>query len=234
MQITFHHVRQDAGQIYSYFFKPERPVAYTAGQFIELTLPHDEPDGRGIRRWFTLSSSPTQELVSITTRVISEKGSSFKQALSSLKPGDAVTISDPMGDFVLPKQVATPLIFVAAGIGITPFLSMLQWLRDTKESRPIKLIQSLSTEDDIAFQDIFDDAKQHATIVVSQPTSAWGGERGHINAEMILGIESPSEDSLVYVSGPEAMVEKLTEELQAAGLRQSQIVGDYFPGYPSE
>ncbi len=234
MQITFEHSHNDAASTYTYFFKPERQVDYIPGQFVEVTISHDDSDSRGTKRWFTLSSSPDQKLISITTRIQSENGSSYKRALQSLKRGDQISISDPMGDFVMPKLTDTPLIFVAAGIGITPYLSMLQWLAETDETRPIKFLQAVTSEDDIAFQDIFDDAKQHATIVVSNPTDAWGGERGHITAEMILGLETPTDDSLVYISGPEQLVEQMTKDLQAAGLRKSQIVGDYFPGYAEE
>ena len=234
MKITFKHSRQDTPSTYTFFFEPTRPVAYTAGQFIELTLPHDEPDDRGSKRWFTLSSSPKQELISITTKFAVTNGSTFKEALRQLKPGTVLTISDPMGDFVLPKLLQTPLVFVAGGIGITPFLSMLQWLHDTNEVRPINLLHAVASEDDIAFQDVFDNARQHVTTVVSQPTPAWGGERGHVTSEMILGLEKPTADTLVFVSGPEALVEKLTKGLVQSGLRKDQVVGDYFPGYSAE
>jgi ferredoxin-NADP reductase len=140
-------------------------------------------------------------------------------------------MSDPMGDFVLPKLMQTPLIFVAGGIGITPFHSMLSWLADTGEERPIKLLYGVNNEDEIIFQETFDRARQHATIVVSDPSPAWGGERGRLSAELILGLEQPSEDTLVYVSGPEPMVEALEEDLKKAGLKKHQLVLDFFPNY---
>lgn len=231
MLINFHHSREDTPNIRTFFFEPEKPVAYTAGQFIELTLPHNNPDSRGIKRWFTLSSSPAHNLISITTKIAPENGSSFKNALQVLKPGDELTISDPMGDFVLPKIMQTPLVFVALGIGITPFLSILQWLADTGESRPIRLLHAISSEDEITFQDVFERTNQHVTYIVSKPSASWGGERGHVTAEMILGLEEPDNYTLVYISGPEAVVERLNKDLQTAGLNKNQIVGDYFPGY---
>ena len=234
MQITFDHFEDNTPTISSFYFTPEQPVSYTAGQFIELTIPHDQADQRGTKRWFTLSSSPTDDKISITTKFTSENGSSFKQALRHLKSGEVLTISDPMGDFVLPKLVQTPLVFVAGGIGITPFLSIFQWLKATHEERPIKFLQAVSNEDEISFMGILDDIKQHATFLVSQPSAAWGGERGHLSAEIILGLEKPTDDTLVYISGPESLVETLTKDLIAAGLNKNQIVGDYFPNYPAE
>jgi ferredoxin-NADP reductase len=231
MNVVFDHKKPEAASISTFYFKPEKPVQYTAGQFIELRLPHENPDDRGQKRWFTLSSSPSEELISITTRFFGDEASSFKKALFALEPGAQLTISDPMGDFVLPKLIQTPLIFVAAGIGITPFHSILSWLADSDEQRPIKLLYAVHDEDQIIFQDTFDRAKQHATIVVSEPTAAWGGERGQLTADLVLGLEKPSDDTLVYVSGPEPFVEMLEKDLKKAGLRQDQLVLDFFPNY---
>lgn len=230
MYITFDHKTSETDTITSFYFKSATPVHYTAGQFIELTLPHDNADDRGIRRWFTLASSPKDEFLQITTRVVPES-STFKKTLDALKPGADIYMSDPMGDFVLPKLQQTPLIFVAGGIGVTPFHSMLTWIAQTGEERPIKLLIGVRTEDDIIFQDTFDAAKQHATIVVSDPSESWGGERGRVSAELILGLERPTDDTLVYVSGPEPMVEGLGSELKKAGLSSKQLVFDSFPGY---
>ena len=231
MQVIFDHSAPEADNIKTFYFKPEKPVHYTAGQFIELTIPHKNPDERGIKHWFTLSSPPTDELLSITTKFASDRSSTFKKALFKLKPGTELRMADPMGDFVLPKLIQTPLIFVAGGIGVTPFHSMLAWLAATRETRPIKLLYAVRSEDEIIFQETFDKAGQHATIIVSQPSAAWGGERGQLTAELILGLEKPSDDTLIYVSGPEPMVESLEKDLKKAGIQKHQLVLDFFPGY---
>lgn len=231
MRLVFDHVRNEAEHIYTFFFEPKEALDYTAGQYIELTLPHSNPDNRGDHRWFTLSSSPTDELVSITTKILPDKSSSFKQALIAMEPGKELSANGPMGDFVLPKLIQTPLIFVAGGIGITPYHSMLTWLADTNEVRPIKLIYGVSSEEEIIFQETFDRANQHVTVVVDNPTSAWGGERGTLSAELILGLSKVSSDTLIYVSGPEPMVESLEKDLKASGISKEQLVLDFFPNY---
>lgn len=231
MNVTFDHSEPEAANITSFYFKPEKPVRYTAGQFTELTLPHKNPDNRGQKRWFTLSSPPTDELLSITTKFAGPKSSSFKKALFKLKPGTELKMADPMGDFVLPKLIQTPLIFVAGGIGLTPFHSILAWLAKTNETRPIKFLYGVRKEEEIIFQPTFDAANVHVTIVVSEPTPAWGGERGQLTAELILGLEKPSDDTLIYVSGPEPMVEGLEKDLRKAGIKKHQFVGDFFPNY---
>jgi ferredoxin-NADP reductase len=232
MKVVFDHAEDEAANIRTFYFRPEQPVLYTAGQYTELTIPHPHPDQRGIRHWFTLSSSPTDDLLTITTKFAADKGSSFKRALRKLQPGTELHVATPMGDFVLPKLVQTPLIFVAGGIGITPFHSILSWLAATRETRPIKLLYGVRSEDEIIFQETFDKAGRRATIMVSEPTAAWGGERGHLSAELILGLEKPAEDTLIYVSGPEPMVQALANDLHKAGIKKHQIVSDEFPNYP--
>ena len=231
MQVVFDHVSDEAKNIATFYFKSETPVKYTAGQYIELALPHANADTRGQKRWFTLSSSPTDPLLSITTKFAAEHGSTFKKTLRQLQPGNIVSMLGPMGDFVLPKLVQTPLVFVAGGIGITPFHSMLSWLAASNEDRPITMLYGVNSEDEIIFQETLDKAHQHVTIVVANPSPAWGGERGRITAELIMGIGQPSEDSLVYVSGPEPMTESLSKDLVRSGLNKQQLVVDAFPNY---
>lgn len=233
MQVVFDHHKDEADNIRIFYFKPERQLDYTAGQFIELTLKHKNPDDRGQKRWFTLSSSPTEELLSITTKWADEKQSSFKKALWELKPGDELEMSEAMGDFVLPKLIQTKLVFVAGGIGITPFHSIMSWLKDVNEERSIKLLHAVRNEDEIVFQDTFNEAGLHVTTIVSNPSSAWGGERGRLDAEKIIGLTEPDEDTLIYVSGPEPMTESLEKDLKKAGIKPAQLVLDFFPNYQS-
>lgn len=232
MIVTFESARPEAEHITTFFFRPEAALRYTAGQFIELSLPHANPDNRGLKRWFTLSSSPTDDLLSITTRLNPQRSSSFKTALQALKKGDVLHMSDAMGDFVLPKMIQTPLIFVAGGIGLTPFHSICSWLAATQEKRPIRMLYAVRSEENIIFHDTFEKIGLHPTIVVDQPSAAWGGERGQLTAELILGIEEPSDDTLIYVSGPEPMVEQLEKDLHKLGIKKHQLVLDFFPNYP--
>lgn len=232
MKAIFDHAEDEAANIRTFYFRPEKPVHYTAGQYTELALPHPRPDKRGTRRWFTLSSSPTDELLAITTKYAGDDDtSSFKRKLFRLKPGAEVHLADPMGDFVLPKLIQTPLVFVAGGIGITPFHSMLAWLAATDEQRPIKLLYGVRDEGEIIFEDAFGQAGIKPIITVSEPSPAWGGERGRITAELLVGLEHPSEDALVYVSGPEPMVRSLAKDLHKKGLPKTSIVSDEFPNY---
>jgi ferredoxin-NADP reductase len=120
---------------------------------------------------------------------------------------------------------------VAGGIGLTPFHSIFEWLADHNEQRNIRFLYGVRNEDEIIFEGTFRRAGIHATIVVSEPSEAWGGERGRLNAEMILGLSQPTPDTLIYMSGPEPMIEALEKDMQNAGVKKHQLVGDFFPGY---
>ncbi len=231
MKVIFDHRVDETANISTFYFKSEQPLRFTAGQFVELTLEHDNPDDRGTKRKFTISSSPTENLLSLTTKFTETKSSTFKSALNDLKPGEELTISEPMGDFVLPKLLQTPLIFIAGGIGITPFRSIFTWLADTKEPRPIHFFYAVKHEEDIVFQPILNRAGVQTTVIVSEPTAAWGGEIGRLTAEIILGLEKPTSDTLIYIAGPGQMVDSLAKDLQAAGVSKSQLVSDGFYEY---
>ena len=231
MQVTFEHFTDTAANIKTFYFKPERSVRYEAGQFIELTIPHDNADKRGQKRWFTLSSSPTEELLSITTKFALENGSTFKQALLALQPGTSLRMADPMGDFVLPKDQSKPLIFVAGGIGVTPMHSMVQFLHDNKEARDITLIYAANKEDEVAFSDLFKGYDLNFIPVIREAQASWSGETGTLDPERITKFAPKITESTVYLSGPEPMVEALFDGLKKAGVDKRNIVTDYFPGY---
>lgn len=232
MKAHLHHIDEITNNIKTFWFEVSQPAQWTPGQFTELSLKHGQPDDRGIKRWFTISSSPTDGMMSITTRYAGDNGSTFKRALFSAEPGQEVDLAEPMGDFVLPKLIQTPLLFVAGGIGITPFHSMFRWLASTGEVRDIRFIHAVRTEDDIIFQEDANAAGVDTTIVVSEPSDSWGGERGRVSAETILGIDKPSDDTLIYLSGPEPMLEALERDLETHGVDKKQLVTDFFPGYP--
>ena len=231
MKATLTHRQQLSDTIASFTFKPSSEFRFTAGQYINLSLIDHIEDGHPAERWFTISSSPKDDGITITTRVGEASHTAFKRALNKLKTGTEVDISEPMGAFVLPKLLQTPLVFIAGGIGITPYNSMLKWLAQTKEERPIRMLYTVKTEDDIIFQDTFDEAKQHVTMVVDEPSAAWGGVRGPLTAEMILGLEPLDDNTLVYISGPEPYVQHMQMALKNAGVSNQRIVTDEFQGY---
>lgn len=231
MNVLFDHAETIAHHIQTFWFRPERKVRYIAGQFTELYLPHDNPDDRGTRRWFTLSSSPTDDMVSITTKFASHHSSTFTQHLRELKPGTPLKLADPMGDFVLPKDSSVPLVFVAAGMGITPMHSMIKWLSDTREQRNIHLIYAVTEEDELVFVPLFKEYPLKFTPIVKSPSASYSGQTGSLSADRILKLAPDDDRSLLYLSGPEPMVETFYKELKLKGISEERLVTDYFPGY---
>jgi ferredoxin-NADP reductase len=143
----------------------------------------------------------------------------------SLKPGQEVIFSEPIGDFVLPKDKTIPLVFLSGGIGVAPVRSIVKWLVDNKEQRPITLNYFVKTRDDLAFQDLFESYEmKYIPITTRDPDFS-------INKGP-LDMETFDKDSLFYVSGPQKMVEDLVDSISEKYERQ-QIVMDYFPGYKS-
>lgn len=230
MNVVFDHSEDVADHIKTFWFKPSKPVDYIAGQFTEIRLPHQNVDDRGDKRWFTISSSPTDPLVSITTK-FAKKSSSFKQELLTMKQGKQLHLADPMGDFVLPKDKSIPLFFVAGGMGITPMHSMIKFLLDTKEQRDIHLVYAVSHVEDFAWNELFKNYDLVYTPIVKEASQVWDGETGSLSSQRIADFVDDNDSSLVYISGPEPMIETFFAELQDLGINKNRLVTDYFPGY---
>lgn len=214
---------QLSDNLWAFRFKPNIDLAWTPGQFVRVELPHDNPDDEGVRRFFTISSAPYEGIVQITTRI---SDSTFKQALAALPVGgDLLLLDMPDGDFVWEEESDRPLVFVAGGIGITPFRSMLRQRAHDNLPLAATLIYANRT-DAIAFKDEFDGyADQDAAFTVHYLT----GER--LSAEKLHELVPGINGTLVYVSGPEPMVESIGNDLKAAGLPAERLKQDYFPNY---
>jgi ferredoxin-NADP reductase len=231
MRVTLEHIEEVAYSIRTFWFRPDQPVDFVAGQFTQVHLPLLKPDVRGTKHWFTISSSPTEELIGLTTKFTAREGSAFKQALQALKPGSELTLADPMGDFVLPKDSSIPLLFVAGGIGVTPYRSMIKWLHDREEKRDIHLLYSVRDARELAFSGLFTKYGLKVTPVVTEPHSSWNGDTGLLSAKQISGHIGSDQRTLIYIAGPEPMVETFAKDLRQLGVPQHRLVTDYFPGY---
>lgn len=224
MKVSFVAKLPVAKNIFTFQFRPVSPLSYTAGQFIRMNLEHDNPDERGVSRFFTLSSSPAESHLAITTKFANEKSSTFKTALQNLKTGDQVTMSTPDGDFTLPKkEVTEKLVFVAGGIGVTPYHSMIKYLADTNQQRPVHLIYAAPEPEQLAFKDLFD------SLSWLKKTYLTGKDK--LSASKIGQIINGFDNKIIYLSGPEPMIESLFEQLKSAGVDKKQLRTDYFPGY---
>ena len=138
MKLTLRATRQEAGDIFSFIFAPERPLRWQAGQYLHYFLNHPNPDDRGVERYFSIASAPHEKQVMLTTR-FAPKGSSFKKALKKLKLGDAIEAREKGGDFVLDHRTKM-FVFIAGGIGITPFRAILLDLDRNRKPLNVQLL----------------------------------------------------------------------------------------------
>ena len=131
MKVVLEEKREENEGVYSLIFQTEEPVSWRAGQYMVLNIPHANPDNRGVTRHFTISSAPFQKKPMITTRYLAEEGSSFKRALFAKKQGDTAEVLRIDGEFTLNKEYKK-LVFIAGGVGITPYHAMLLELEKKK------------------------------------------------------------------------------------------------------
>ncbi len=235
LKLRFLERKQLSSKIYDFAFLPDQKLFFKPGQYLEWTLPHDKPDTRGNRRFFTIASSPTEKEIHLSTKIDQDKGSTFKKKLFNIKEKDQFISSHLAGDFVLPKNTAEKLVFIAGGIGVTPYRSMIKYLADKHEKRNIHLFYQAVTEKDFAYQDLFEKVKNEiglkTTYIVSEPNKDWQGETGRITPEMIRRIIPDFSERTFYLSGPDAMVENYESMLGKMGIEKKKIITDYFPGY---
>lgn len=236
MKLIFVNKTKVADDIYKFSFKKPEGFIYQPGQFFRLTIEHANPDDRGIDRWFTVSSSPTEKKLAITTRII-EQSSTFKKTLLNLKLGSSIKATKPEGDFLLPKSPAS-LLWVAGGIGITPFRSQIKYLLDKNiNDYDIILLYSNKTLASTAFKKIFKKAnlklKSFKLIITltEDDNLSWKGERGIINWDMIQRNVSDANLRKIYISGPKPMVETYQQILLDKNIKENRIMLDRFPGY---
>lgn len=222
--------------VYEFVFTPNRKLVYKAGQYMEWTLPSKTVDSRGNRRTFTIASSPTENDIRLGVKFY-EPSSQFKQQLQSLKPKQAMMAGHITGDFVLPANKSQKLVFIAGGIGITPFRSMIKYLADTGQRRDIVLFYAINNPADAAYQDVLKKAQSItgikicfliATGVASKNLPGYQG----VLTQEILQKEAPDfTERMFYISGPPPLVNAYKKLLQRVGLARTHIKTDYFAGY---
>lgn len=222
--LEFRKKEKVANNTWSLFFEPIRKLNFTPGQFLEWTYPHKNADSRGIRRHFTISTSPNEKYITVTMK-IAEKGSSFKTAILNMRNGEQISAVGPGGGFVLPEDRNLPLCFITGGIGVTPFRSMVKYLLENNESRNIVMLYSNNTLEDVAFKDVFAEAERigiKTNFIITK-------RDGHIDEKMIKEKVPDYKDRDFYISGPEPMVKAFKRML--SGMEVRKIKTDYFPGY---
>jgi len=214
-------------------FRAKGKLAFLPGQYLELDVPHRRADARGTRREFSIVSAPADLP---TLRIAYKNGdqqhpSSYKRALAAAEPGATLAVTGTWGDFVLPRA-ETPVLMVAAGIGVTPFVSQLRQLQATGEQRDIVLVYVAAEANELAFRDELA-ATGVRTVVFTRDEPAdlpahwtWaGGVR--LDADGLEGTVPDLGSRHAFISGPPRLIADLAPALQKA----HGLTTDAFAGY---
>ena len=227
----------------SFFWEPEREVKWLPGQFYYFTLPKlNYPDPKGSTRHFTISSSPTEgNLLRLTTRIREESG--YKKTLDKLPVGTEIEGEGPSGTFILDENEPGPHVFLAGGIGITPFRSFIKYSADKGLSAPFYLIYSNSVPEEIAFREELAEWEKSLPnlkvgLTISKPEEGkekWTGVTGRIDEALVkkllgdwqLNLNAPT----WWVVGPPVFVDVMEVMFGKMKVSSDRVRSEKFTGY---
>jgi len=234
IRLTYLGKQQLGATTWELAFQPSRPVRFLPGQYMELTIPHRRADFRGSRRYFSISSAPTDDGPITFAISVPSKSSSFKQALLDLAPGQIVNGTGVGGDFALPKDAREPLLLVAGGIGITPFASQLAHATERGDKRDVVVVYATSTPGPLPYRELLENSG--ARVVLFGPEApdtlplGWSyGGSGRVTGERLVGAVPDAAQRRAFVSGPPALVNDLRHALRSQGAKR--VHADSFSGY---
>jgi ferredoxin-NADP reductase len=220
-------------------FRFEKPSGWTfkAGQYLDMTLlDPSETDSEGNMRSFSIASAPHEETLMVATRM---RDTAFKRVLRTMPLGTTVKIEGPSGDLILQNDVTREAVFLAGGIGITPFRSIVHWAAKEKLPNRIVLFYSNRRPEDAPFiaelQTLESDNPKYKLIAsmteMEKSHRPWNGETGVINQEMLGRHLKGATSPIYYIAGSPAMVKGLHEMLSKTGRNDDDIRAEEFGGY---
>jgi ferredoxin-NADP reductase len=212
-------------------FRAGRGFRFAAGQYLELEVPHPRPDARGTRREFSIVSAP-EELPTVRIALREGSQSSYKKALAVVEPGQSLAVTGVWGDFVLPAKASSPVLMVAAGIGVTPFVSQLRHLRLSGDDRDVVFVYVASDAEELAFRSELEESGIPVIVFTrNQPDrlpAHWQWARGvRLDADGLLQVVPDIAARHAYISGPPGLIADLAPALE----RARSITSDAFSGY---
>jgi ferredoxin-NADP reductase len=220
-------------------FRFEKPQGFdfTAGQSTELTLPEPpENDAEGNVRTFSIASAPFEDHLLFATRM---RDTAFKRSLKKIPLGTAVKINSATGSFTLHKNFAKPAVFLAGGIGITPFFSIVKQAVHDRLPHKLHFFYSNRRPEDAPFvEDLQELEKTHSSFHfvgtmtdIPHSRKKWDGETGYIDKEMLSRYLTDLRGPVYYVAGPDALVSGIRKMLVMSNIDEDDIRTDEFSGY---
>ena len=210
-------------------------VDFKAGQYFWVTLPNiGYDDERGLRRHITVVTSPNERgVLGFATRM---RDTAFKNTLAELDVGAEVDVEHPKGDFSLPMETDRPYVFIAGGIGITVFRTMLKYIVEEGLAHRVTLLYSNRDRESTAFFDELQTMdREHENIravFVMTDDPEWDGERRRVDADVLRDhLDGELGDYVHIAAGPPGMVEAMESLLKGAGVPEEQVIVQRFAGY---
>jgi ferredoxin-NADP reductase len=234
MRATVAEKREVARGTLLVLFAVEDYPDYRPGSYFWVELPdRGHEDEKGLRRHISLVTSPTdQGVVGLATRL---RETAFKQTLAELELGDEVQVEEPKGSFLLPEDTEVEYVFVAGGIGITVFRSMLRYIGATGLPYRITLVYSNRDRESAAFLDEIEELESGIdglrVILTMTDDDGWEGERRRLDADVIAELVGGLDGKQFLVAGPPEMAQAVADALLGAGLPEERVVVDKFSGY---
>lgn len=226
MKLKLIDKKEETSDVITFIFEPEEKLNWKAGQFLHYVLHHEPTDDRGSDRWFTVSSAPFEKHIQITTRFDKDKSSSFKSELHKLEIGKSqIEISYLEGDFTV-EDPNLDYVFIAGGIGITPFHSIIKQLNFEKKPINVTLLYANHDENVVFKAELEEIAKTNPNFKIHYIFSP-----EHIDENNVKKFISDIDKPIFYVSGPEVMVESIIKMLKGINIKEDHIKGDWFPNY---
>ena len=210
-------------------------VDFRPGQYFWVELrDRGYEDEKGLRRHISVVTSPTERgVLGLCTRL---RDTAFKKTLAELEVGDEVDVEQPKGDWQLPEDTSREYVFVAGGIGITVFRSMLRYIRDTGEPYRVTLVYSNRDRESTPFLDELQELEGalpgFRLVLTMTQDEGWEGETRYIGADLLRDhLDGELAGYTYLIAGPPPMVEAVTQALADAGVPEEQLLPDRFSGY---
>ena len=223
--IALRRRQEVAERTFAFYFDKPAGFSHQAGQNALFSLPSGTEN-----RTFTLASAPHERELMIATRM---RDSPFKRTLAELPVGGRLKIDGPAGLMVLHEDESRPAVFLAGGIGITPFLAMARDAEARLLRHRITLIYSNRRPQDAAFLAELKRMQNRNFRMVATMTNApdWQGEKRMISRELLAEHVKDLREPIYYFAGPLRMTMAVQGLLTELGIKDDDMRSEEFYGY---
>lgn len=226
MKLTLVKKMEEVPNVISFIFEGMN-FSWKAGQFLKYHLEDPNPDERTTNRYFTIATAPFEQKIMLTTRFDPADGSTFKKDLQNLQVGNSIDVEPPAGEFYI-EDPNKQYVFIAGGIGVTPFRSILLDLDHNNLPINIQLLYANRNKDIVYKDELESLAKIHPSFKIH-----YFFDPQRIDEKAIRNLIANINVPVYYISGPKPMVQAMEKILKDMGIPEDHIKHDYFAGYKS-